>query len=110
MRHELRRWLVARGAGDQEVFDVTVAVQEACANAVEHAYRPGPEAFALEATASSGSSASWSATPAAGARRGARTADAGMLLMSELMDSVDIRHTERGTEVVLERTLGRSAA
>ena len=50
VRHELRRWLAARGAGDQEVFDVTVAVQEACANAVEHAYRPGPEAFALEAT------------------------------------------------------------
>ena len=42
MRPLLRRWLARWGAGDDEIYDITVAVQEASANAVEHAYAPGP--------------------------------------------------------------------
>ena len=41
VRQLLRRWLESRGATADEVYDIVVACQEACANAVEHAYRPG---------------------------------------------------------------------
>ena len=42
IRYLLRRWLGSRGATDEETYDIVVACQEACANAVEHAYGPGP--------------------------------------------------------------------
>ena len=41
MRPLLRRWLARWGAEPDEIYDITVAVQEASANAVEHAYAPG---------------------------------------------------------------------
>ena len=110
VRHQLRRWLLARGAGHDEAYDVMVATQEACANAVEHAYRPGRQTFSIEAVCEHGvirvvvrDHGRW--RPPRGTNRGR-----GLLLMSELMDTVDVRHTERGTEVVLERALGREAA
>ena len=39
----------ARGATEDEAFDIIVAAQEACANAIEHAYGPGRAEFELEA-------------------------------------------------------------
>jgi GAF domain-containing protein/anti-sigma regulatory factor (Ser/Thr protein kinase) len=110
VRKLLRRWLVACGADRDEVYDITVAAQEACANAVEHAYGPGPQEFAVEAVCDHGlvrvevrDQGRW--RPPRGTHRGR-----GMLLMSELMDSVDIKHTDEGTRVVLERALARMAA
>jgi GAF domain-containing protein/anti-sigma regulatory factor (Ser/Thr protein kinase) len=110
VRHQLRGWLIAQGAGSDEVFAITVAAQEACANAVEHAYRPGPEMFELDAICDDRvirvivrDRGQW--RPPRGTNRGR-----GMLLMSELMDSVQVRHSESGTEVVLERALGMAAA
>ena len=49
LRHLLRRWLMGHGASADEAYDITVAVQEAAANAVEHAYAPGVAAFTVEA-------------------------------------------------------------
>src|SRR5262249_40891149 len=49
LRHSLRRWLGKWGADDDEIYDITVAVQEASANAVEHAYAPGSAAFEVDA-------------------------------------------------------------
>src|SRR5687767_9023715 len=40
LRHLLRLWLAGHGASKNEIYDITVAVQEAAANAVEHAYAP----------------------------------------------------------------------
>ena len=51
LRHLLRRWLIGRGASPEETYDITVAVQEAAANAVEHAYAPGLAAFTVDAEA-----------------------------------------------------------
>ena len=48
IRYLLRRWLLARGATEDEAFDVIVASQEACANAIEHAYGPGRAKFELD--------------------------------------------------------------
>jgi anti-sigma regulatory factor (Ser/Thr protein kinase) len=110
VRLTLRRWLHAHGAGDEEAYDIIVACQEACANAVEHAYGPGRRTFDLEATYVEGrvrvtirDYGRW--RPPRGANRGR-----GLPLMQALMDHVDVEHTDEGTVVVLERTLQRKAA
>ena len=45
MRPLLRRWLARWGAAEDEIYDIIVAVQEASANAVEHAYAPGAATY-----------------------------------------------------------------
>jgi serine phosphatase RsbU (regulator of sigma subunit)/anti-sigma regulatory factor (Ser/Thr protein kinase) len=106
VRHLLRRWLRHHGATDDETYDITVAAQEACANAVEHAYAPGPEAFEVEAVHAGGAvevvvrdRGQW--RRARGTHRGR-----GMPMMEALMDSVHVQHTADGTAVVLRRSLG----
>jgi GAF domain-containing protein/anti-sigma regulatory factor (Ser/Thr protein kinase) len=107
VRHLLRRWLRHNGATDDEIYDITVAVQEACANAVEHAYTPGDAAFDVEAVNRDGcveitvrDHGRW--RRARGAHRGR-----GMPMMEALMDSVHVQHTNDGTAVALQRELGR---
>jgi serine phosphatase RsbU (regulator of sigma subunit)/anti-sigma regulatory factor (Ser/Thr protein kinase) len=107
MRRLLRRWLRSRGATEDETYDITVACQEACANAVEHAYSPGRRWFDVEAVYRDGhvrltvrDTGRW--REPRGTHRGR-----GVPLMRALMEDVDVRHTETGTIVVLERTLGR---
>jgi GAF domain-containing protein/anti-sigma regulatory factor (Ser/Thr protein kinase) len=109
VRHLLRRWLRGHGATDDEVYEITVACQEACANAVEHAYAPGGEAFEVEATRTGRTieiavrdHGQW--RRARGTHRGR-----GMPMMEGLMDSVHVQHTAEGTVVVLRRELGGGA-
>ena len=54
VRMLLRRWLRAQGAADDEAYDIVVATQEACANAVEHAYGPEVRPFELDAVCEDG--------------------------------------------------------
>jgi len=110
LRHLMRRWLVGRGAGADELYDITVAVQEAAANAVEHAYAPGPAAFTVEAEDSDGTitvvvtdRGRW--RDARGQNRGR-----GLPLMEALMESVDVRRAGEGTSIVLRRTLEETAS
>jgi anti-sigma regulatory factor (Ser/Thr protein kinase)/putative methionine-R-sulfoxide reductase with GAF domain len=110
MRHMLRRWLARRAADADEVYDITLAVQEACANAIEHAYAPGPAAFDVDASYDDGvvtvairDRGRWRA--ARGKHRGR-----GLPLMEALMESVDVQRTDEGTAVVLHRTIGRPPA
>ena len=68
-----------RSATTVEIEEISLACSEACANAIEHAYAPGPAAIEVHrhghrATARPSSAC---ATSAAGARRGAATAAAG---------------------------------
>ena len=111
VRRLLRRWLAFHGAGEEEIYDIVVACQEACANAVEHAYGPGHAHFDVEASRRATrirvtvrDEGRW--RPPRGSHRGR-----GLPLMRALMESVDVEHGEDGTIVVLERTLRpRSAA
>jgi anti-sigma regulatory factor (Ser/Thr protein kinase)/putative methionine-R-sulfoxide reductase with GAF domain len=110
LRHMLRRWLRKWGANTDELYDITVAVQEACANAVEHAYAPGPAAFYLDAAFDAGTvtltitdHGGW--RPPRGTNRGR-----GLPMMEALMDAVDVRHTDEGTRVTLSRALGEAVA
>jgi serine phosphatase RsbU (regulator of sigma subunit)/anti-sigma regulatory factor (Ser/Thr protein kinase)/putative methionine-R-sulfoxide reductase with GAF domain len=109
VRNLLRRWLYTHGAADAEAYDIVVAAQEACANVIEHAYGPGAASFELEADHDAGrisivvrDHGRWRAPR--GENRGR-----GLPMMRALMDEVDVRESERGTEVVLTRTLGRDA-
>jgi serine phosphatase RsbU (regulator of sigma subunit)/anti-sigma regulatory factor (Ser/Thr protein kinase) len=106
VRHLLRRWLGHHGADSDEIYDITVACQEACANAIEHAYGPGEQVFGLEAAEREGTielrisdHGRW--RRARGTHRGR-----GMPIMETLMDSVEIERTAKGTTVVLRRKLG----
>jgi anti-sigma regulatory factor (Ser/Thr protein kinase) len=92
------------------VYEITVAVQEAAANAVEHAYAPGTAAFDVDATFDAGSvtievrdRGSWRA--ARGEHRGR-----GLPMMRALMDSVDVHRSEEGTTIVLRRRLGNGGS
>jgi anti-sigma regulatory factor (Ser/Thr protein kinase) len=106
IRRLLRRWLSDRKASEDEIYDITVACQEACANAIEHAYAPGPAAFELGLAHDRGvvrltirDQGRW--RDARGDNRGR-----GLPLMRELMDTVDVRESPEGTEVVLCKHLG----
>ena len=102
----MRRWLAGHGASPDEIYDITVAVQEAAANAVEHAYAPGLAAFSVDAHNEEGAiivtvtdRGRW--REARGAHRGR-----GLPLMEGLMESVDVKQAAGGTSVILRRTLG----
>ena len=108
VRQLVRRWLRRHGATAEETNDILIACQEACTNAVEHAYGPGLQWFDLDATYEAGrvritvtDNGRW--RPPRGVNRGR-----GLPIMRELMDEVDVRHTSDGTVVVLERTLAGS--
>jgi serine phosphatase RsbU (regulator of sigma subunit)/anti-sigma regulatory factor (Ser/Thr protein kinase) len=111
VRRILRRWLAVHGAEEEELHDIVVACQEACANAVEHAYGPGNAHFDVDAEHREAKirvvvrdRGRW--RPPRGSHRGR-----GLPLMRALMESVNVDHGEDGTVVVLERTLRpRSAA
>ncbi len=105
VRRMLRRWLVERGAAEGDVAEVTIAVSEACANAIEHAYAPSPASFELDASGNNGEvtvairdTGRW--RPPRGTNRGR-----GLSIMVAAMDDVQIDRTETGTEVVLRRRL-----
>jgi anti-sigma regulatory factor (Ser/Thr protein kinase) len=105
VRRVLRRWLISRGADEADVAEVTIAVSEACANAIEHAYSPAPANFELDATGADGEvtiairdEGRWRAPR--GSHRGR-----GLSIMVAAMDDVQIDRTDTGTQVVMRRRL-----
>ncbi|GAA2802166.1 SpoIIE family protein phosphatase [Crossiella cryophila] len=110
LRRELRDWLAEREIDGEDALAVQIAVGEATANAVEHAYPgadPGPVTLTAEldpagtlllAVTDAGS---WRVPDEDPHGRGR-----GLLLMQAAMDSVRVRHTEAGTTVELRRRLG----
>jgi GAF domain-containing protein/anti-sigma regulatory factor (Ser/Thr protein kinase) len=109
LRRSLRRWLEALGATELETYDVLVAVTEAAANAVEHAYGPGDASFDVEAVMSDDGEVCvlvrdegrW--RPPRGHNRGR-----GTLLMQELMDHFEVTTGDDGTEVRMRRRLEKT--
>src|SRR5262249_17301114 len=86
VRRSLEQWLAAAGADEGEIFDITVASGEACANVIEHAYGPADASFEVEASTVNGSvqieildRGSW--RPPRGNDRGR-----GIMLMNALME------------------------
>jgi anti-sigma regulatory factor (Ser/Thr protein kinase) len=108
LRRTLRQWLEELGGGEAAVYDVLVAVTEAAANAIEHAYGPADATFDVEAESLPGGEVSvvvrdqgrW--RPPRGRNRGR-----GTVLMQELMDHFEVTTSEGGTEVRMRRRLVR---
>jgi anti-sigma regulatory factor (Ser/Thr protein kinase) len=106
VRRVLRRWLSSHGADEGDVVEVTIAVSEACANAIEHAYSPAPASFELHAAEDDGEvtiairdEGRW--RPRRGSNRGR-----GLSIMVAAMDDVEIDRSDTGTQVVMRRRLG----
>ena len=106
MRRTLRRWLTGRGATGADLAEITMAVSEACANAIEHAYSPDPNEFQLHGSRDDGvvtlivrDTGRWRAPR--GDDRGR-----GLGIINAAMDQVDIDRSATGTVITMRRRLG----
>jgi anti-sigma regulatory factor (Ser/Thr protein kinase) len=104
-RDTVRRWLTEAGADPVETHDITMACNEACQNAIEHAYELGADLFdvVLERSGRDVSitvrdHGGWKTTTSPDRGRG-------LELMRELMDGVDVDASELGSTIVLRRRL-----
>jgi serine phosphatase RsbU (regulator of sigma subunit)/anti-sigma regulatory factor (Ser/Thr protein kinase) len=109
-RHVVGRWVRRWTSDRREADDVVMAVQEACSNAVEHAYAPGRAFFEVHARHTDGEirievrdAGRWRAPR--GKHRGR-----GLPIMEALMDAVEVERGDDGTVVRLTRRLGRERA
>jgi PAS domain S-box-containing protein len=106
-RETVRRWLHEAGASAVESHDITMACNEACQNAIEHAYALGADLFDLvlertgrDVAITVRDHGGWKTTTSPDRGRGIE-------LMRELMDDVDVDGSELGSTVSLRRRLGR---
>jgi serine/threonine-protein kinase RsbW len=108
IRRALRGWLGTCALSDDRIDDVVLAVDEAVANAVEHAYGPGetgtvelvlwtePSSLNIEVI----DHGTWRPPPTDDAFRGR-----GIQLMHHLIDSVAIHFDARGTRVLMRHEM-----
>ena len=104
-RHLIRRWVEANDGTDDDCAAFAIAVTEACANAIEHAYGLRDETIELRAWLEDGVATvtirdhgSW--RESRGGNRGR-----GIPIMREFMDEVSVDPTDKGTTVRLARRL-----
>jgi GAF domain-containing protein/anti-sigma regulatory factor (Ser/Thr protein kinase) len=104
-RRLLRRWLAEMGATEHEIEALTLASNEACANAMEHAY--GPEDAKVEATADLEEDTVTITIRDHGRWRSPRgdNRGRGLVLMNAYVDSVELARHEDGTVVRLTQRL-----
>ncbi len=105
IRRMLRRWLQGHGAQPDAIAALTLACGEACANAIEHAYRPGMAYFELEATHAEGlvtltvrDTGRWRAPRSAHRGRGLKMVEAAV-------DELDVTTTDAGTVVTMRHRI-----
>jgi anti-sigma regulatory factor (Ser/Thr protein kinase) len=109
IRHELARWLAPLDLTEDETADVVLAVDEAAANAVRHAYGPGtsgvveltlwtePGTLCVEVV----DHGSWRPPAAPVPLGGGADRGRGIPLMSTMADAVLIHYDTRGSRVLL---------
>ena len=105
IRHVLRRWLRHHGADDAQTLEITLAVSEACTNAIEHAYSPAPADFTLTATSHDGVLTVVVSDAGRWRPRRGRDRGRGLTIIRAAMDDVEINSSETGTEIVMRRRL-----
>ncbi|MGW3889463.1 SpoIIE family protein phosphatase [Micromonospora chokoriensis] len=105
LRKRLEDFLIAHEVGETDVFDLTVAVSEAAANAIEHPVHPAEATISVEVaienrtvTATVRDSGQWRESTGSGFR------GRGLALIRALGD-LSVRRTDEGTEVTLRRQL-----
>ena len=105
MRQALRRWLRMAGADEDEVGAITLACGEACANAIEHAYSPVPASFELEVRRIEGTVEVMVRDMGRWRRPRGENRGRGLTIIEATMDELEVRPTDRGTEVLMRRRL-----
>ncbi len=105
IRSSIRRWLHAVGVSGQDASDLLVAVGEACANTVEHAY--GPRGGSVRVRMDLRPPDVVATVSDTGHYRPSRGKNGGRgtLLMQALTDEVTIEHDPSGTEITLRRRM-----
>lgn len=101
LRRAAGRWLSAQGLSDRAVFDLALALSEAAANAIEHAYGPADAAFDVDFCASPEEIAITVTDHGAWRERGEPERGRGMEIMAKLVDELDVQRTPQGTKVRL---------
>ncbi|MFI6265982.1 SpoIIE family protein phosphatase [Micromonospora sp. NPDC051006] len=105
LRKRLEEFLVAHGVGETDLFDLTVAISEAAANAIEHPVTPAEATISVEVTIEDGTvvarvrdSGQWRESTGSGFRgRG--------LSLIRALGELSVSRTPSGTEVTLRRRL-----
>ncbi|MFG1651203.1 SpoIIE family protein phosphatase [Micromonospora sp. NPDC049275] len=105
LRKRLEDFLVAHDVGETDLFDLTVAVSEAAANAIEHPVQPAEAVISVEVAiedrtviATVRDTGRWRESTGSGFR------GRGLSLIKALGDLM-VRRTDEGTEVTLRREL-----
>lgn len=106
VRQLIRRWVTANGGTDDDCAAFAIAVSEACANAVEHAYGPGDATIEVRAALADGEASV--TVRDRGYWREPRSGDRGrgIQMMREFMDEVSIDTGDEGTTVELRLRVG----
>jgi anti-sigma regulatory factor (Ser/Thr protein kinase) len=103
MRRRLGRWLEELGASEDELYEIQVAANEACGNAIEHGWSFGEGTLELEATRN-GNGVVIVVRDQGGWREPQESERGrGLLLMRSLMASVELETGSDGTSVELRR-------
>jgi serine phosphatase RsbU (regulator of sigma subunit)/DNA-binding response OmpR family regulator/anti-sigma regulatory factor (Ser/Thr protein kinase) len=107
-RNRFKRWLVGTGAAAQEdTFDITLALNEACTNTVQHAY--GPErGHTFRVCAERSSDGVLLEVQDSGRWRAPRGSDGGrgLGIIERVMDEVDVERSASGTTLRMRRKRG----
>jgi PAS domain S-box-containing protein len=107
LRTRLAGWMDRHGVSADVVFDVNLAVSEAAANAVSHAYGLEDGEFDVDARFD-GDTLVCTVTDRGRWRDRPRDGDGrGLLLMQALTDDLDIESTDEGTRVAMRRRVVR---
>ena len=107
VRASIRRWLGDVPLSEEAREEVVLACNEACANAVEHAYLRGPAAPIRVSLGRKATTIRIDIVDEGAWRRDGEDAGRGrgMSLMRALMDRVQVRPSEEGTVVTMERRI-----
>ncbi len=106
VRHLVRRWVTRHEGTDDDCAAFAIAVSEACANVVEHAYGPGDATISLRAELSDGVATVTVADRGSWREPRGDNRGRGIPVMREFMDDVSIEAADDGTTVQLRRRLG----
>jgi anti-sigma regulatory factor (Ser/Thr protein kinase) len=104
LRRDLREWLLQAGLSSRRAADLVLAVDEACANAVEHAYedgQPGEVVVEVSRTADHEVVASVQDGGRWRAERRDPNRGRGLRIIEAVVDELDIQTTATGTTLRL---------
>ncbi len=107
VRHSLSRWLEAAEVDERDAYRVTIAANEACMNAIEHAFAPAGLPLQVDAHIENGGVDVRVRDHGRWRERSDGPGGRGLDLMRSLMDQVDVTPAAGGTTVRMHRSVVR---